>query len=109
MGYSGRVNSTFALKPKVQMIEGARQAGVIKNNLEPISRGIIMSIARGTFTVGHGPKILDLRIRQSSRLNQSNLTNLTIVPENLVKGKALMKRIGGKVQLSTQDITDQSD
>src|SRR5574343_635224 len=46
-------------------IEGARQAGVIKTNLVPFARGIMTAIARGTFTVGHGSKVLEQRNRQN--------------------------------------------
>ena len=45
-------------------IEGARQAGVIKTNLVPFARGVIKALVRGTFTVGHGPKVLEQRNRQ---------------------------------------------
>lgn len=75
-------------------IEGARQAGVIKTNLVPFARGIMMAIARGTFTVGHGPKVADQRARQTNQPDQSNLDALPLDPEALTKGKAFMSRIG---------------
>ena len=74
-------------------IEGARQAGVIKTNLVPFARGIMMAIARGTFTVGHGPKIAAQR-KPVSFLNCPKPTKLVIDPSALNKGKAFMEGIG---------------
>ena len=74
-------------------IEGARQAGVIKTNLVPFARGIMMAIARGTFTVGHGSKVAAQR-KQISFLNCPKPTKLLIDPCALNKGKAFMEGIG---------------
>ena len=71
-------------------IEGARQAGVIKTNLVPFSRGIMTAIARGTFTVGHGVKVAAQRTRQTIRRDQPNVTDVTLDPEALRKGKVLL-------------------
>ena len=76
-------------------IEGARQTGVIKTNLVPFARGIMTAISRGTFTVGHGPKIAAHRERQANRLDRHNSANLPLDLEALNKGKALMNRISG--------------
>ena len=75
-------------------IEGARQAGVIKTNLVPFSRGIMTAIARGTFTVGHGPKVAAQRTRQTIRREKPNVTDMTLDPEALRKGKALLASLG---------------
>ena len=76
-------------------IEGARQAGVIKTNLVPFARGIMTAIARGTFTIGHGPKIATQRERQASRLDRHNSATLSLDLEAMNKGKALVNRISG--------------
>ena len=75
-------------------IEGARQAGVIKTNLVPFSRGIMTAIARGTFTVGHGPKVAAQRLRQQSHQNRRNKADIPMDSETLRKGKALLERLG---------------
>ena len=75
-------------------IEGARQAGVIKTNLVPFSRGIMTAIDRGTFTVGHGPKVAAQRLRQVSRQNRQNIVDIPMDPETLRKGKALLGILG---------------
>ncbi len=74
-------------------IEGARQAGVIKTNLVSFARGIMTAIARGTFTVGHGPNVLEQRIRQASRQNRQNKVCIHMDPETLRKGKALLRSL----------------
>jgi hypothetical protein len=76
-------------------IEGARQAGVIKTNLVPFARGIVIAIARGTFTVGHGPTIANQRERNARHQNRPNPAELPLDPEAVNKGKALMNRISG--------------
>ena len=77
-------------------IEGARQAGVIKTNLVPFARGIMTAIERGTFTVGHGPKVAAQRVQQASRLDRPNSDDLHLDLEALNKGKAFMNRLGNK-------------
>jgi len=52
------------------------------------------AIARGTFTVGHGPRIAAQRIRQSALQERPNPTEISMDPEVLNKGKALMGRLG---------------
>ena len=76
-------------------IEGARQAGVIKTNLVPFARGIVIAIARGTFTVGHGPTIANQRERNARHQNRPNPAELPLDPETVNKGQALMNRING--------------
>ena len=71
-------------------IEGARQAGVIKTNLVPFARGIMMAIARGTFTVGHGSTVASQRIRLANRQSQLTLGNFTMDPESINKGKTFL-------------------
>ena len=75
-------------------IEGARQAGAIKTNLVPFARGIMSAIARGTFTVGHGPKVVAQRKRHKICREQPNVTDMTLDPDALRKGKALLARLG---------------
>lgn len=75
-------------------IEGARQAGVIKTNLVPFARGIMTAISRGTFTVGHGPTVAAQRMRNTSRRDQPNATDIPMDPETLRKGKALLGSLG---------------
>ena len=75
-------------------IEGARQTGVIKTNLVPFARGIIMAIGRGTFTVGHGPKVAAQRVRQASRSKRQHTNDIAMDPETLRKGKALLGNLG---------------
>ncbi len=76
-------------------IEGARQAGVIKTNLVPFARGIMTAIARGTFSVGHGPKVVAQRIRLASRQSQQKPADLiSMDPEALNKGKEFLERSG---------------
>lgn len=75
-------------------IEGARQAGIIKTNLVPFARGIMIAIARGNFTVGHGLKITAQRLRQNNRRDQPNVTDMPMDPETLKKGKALLGSLG---------------
>ena len=74
-------------------IEGARQAGVIKTNLVPFARGVFQAISRGTFTVGHGPKITAQRIQRTSRKVRPNPIELPFDPEAVTKGKAFMSRL----------------
>ena len=74
-------------------IEGARQAGVIKTNLVPFARGVFKAISRGTFTVGHGPKITAQRIQRTSRKVRPNPIELPFDPEAVTKGKAFMSRL----------------
>jgi hypothetical protein len=78
-------------------IEGARQAGVIKTNLVPFARGIMMAIARGTFTVGHGPKVIEQRNRQNRRMtsDSSNQISQLLDTKALSKGKALLEKVNG--------------
>ncbi len=76
-------------------IEGARQAGVIKTNLVPFARGIMTAITRGTFTVGHGPKVLEQRNRRQSKTipGDSNQISPMLDPNALSKGTALLEKI----------------
>lgn len=53
-----------------------------------------MAIARGTFTVGHGPKVAAQRKRQASCQKKLNLTKLTMDPETLSKGMEFLGRLG---------------
>jgi hypothetical protein len=82
-------------------IEGARQAGVIKTNLVPFARGIMTAIERGTFTVGHGPKVAAQRVQQASRLDRPNSDALPLDLEALNKGKAFMNRLGNKHKIDS--------
>ena len=75
-------------------IEGARQAGVIKTNLVPFARGIMTAIARGTFTVGHGIKVVDQRTMQAANNNRPDPSAILLDPEFIDKGKAFMNRHG---------------
>ncbi len=83
-------------------IEGARQAGVIKTNLVPFARGIMTAIARGTFTVGHGPRIAAQRMRLTALHERPNPTEISMDPKVLNKGKALMGRLGQQSDLRNQ-------
>ena len=74
-------------------IEGARQAGVIKTNLVPFARGVFQAVARGTFSVGHGPKVAAQRVHRASRQNHRNTADLTWDPVALNKGKAFINRL----------------
>ena len=76
-------------------IEGARQAGVIKTNLVPFARGIMMAIARGAFTVGHGPKVVEQRTQLRRHLASPELSQLNplLDPQALLKGQALLEKI----------------
>jgi hypothetical protein len=76
-------------------IEGARQAGVIKTNLVPFARGIMTAIARGTFTVGHGPKVLEQRNRQHRKVIAVGASQISplLDPKALSKGTALLEKI----------------
>ncbi len=74
-------------------IEGARQAGVIKTNVVPFARGIILAISRGTFTVGHGTKVTAQRLRNATQKTRPNPTEFCLDPEALNKGKALLDRV----------------
>ena len=78
-------------------IEGARQAGVIKTNLVPFARGIMIAIARGTFTVGHGTKVLEQRNRLKRRMTSdgSNQINQSLDTNALSRGKALLEKVNG--------------
>jgi len=75
-------------------IEGARQAGVIKTNLVPFARGIMTAIARGTFTVGHGIKVVDQRTIQAANNNRADPSTILLDPEFIDKGKVFMNRHG---------------
>ena len=75
-------------------IEGARQAGVIKTNLVPFARGIMMAIVRGTFRVGHGPKVATQRVRLANHKNRQKTADIPMDPETLRKGKALLGNLG---------------
>jgi len=66
------------------------------------ARGIMTAIARGTFTVGHGPRIAAQRIRQSALQERPNPTEISMDPEVLNKGKALMGRLGQQSDLRNQ-------
>lgn len=76
-------------------IEGARQARVIKTNLVPFARGIMTAIARGSFTVGHGAKVLEQRIRHNKQcFSRMAIQDTTpIDPDALSKGLALLEKI----------------
>lgn len=78
-------------------IEGARQAGVIKTNLVPFARGIMIAIARGTFTVGHRTKVLEQRNRLKRRMTSdgSNQINQSLDTNALSRGKALLEKVNG--------------
>jgi hypothetical protein len=84
-------------------IEGARQAGVIKTNLVPFARGIVMSIARGTFTIWHGPRIAEQRERNARLQNRPNQGGLALDTEAVNKGKAFMNRLAGHQKSHTTD------
>ena len=75
-------------------IEGARQAGVIKTNLVPFARGIMMAISRGTFTVGHGTNVAMQRLRKAEMPRIADTQTLHIDPYTLKKGEALLGRLG---------------
>lgn len=76
-------------------IEGARQAGLIRTNLVPFARGILQAIARGTFTVGHGPTVVEQRNNLGRRPTIAETTQLKppFEPSALLKGKALLAKI----------------
>ena len=74
-------------------IEGARQAGVIKTNLVPFARGIMAAIARGNFTIGHGPKVADQREIHARHQNRQNSADIALDPEVVNKGKAFINRL----------------
>jgi hypothetical protein len=78
-------------------IEGARKAGVIKTNLVPFARGIMMAIARGTFTIGHGTKVLEQRNGHNRRMasDSSKHINQLLDTNALSKGKALLEKVNG--------------
>ena len=78
-------------------IEGARQAGVIKTNLVPFARGIMMAISRGTFTVGHGTNVAMQRLRKAEMPRIADTQTLHIDPYTLKKGEALLGRLGRSV------------
>ena len=78
-------------------IEGARQAGVIKTNLVPFARGIMMAISRGTFTVGHGTNVAMQRLRKAEMSRIADTQTLHMDPYALKKGAALLGRIGRPV------------
>ena len=78
-------------------IEGARQAGVIKTSLVPFARGIMIAIAKGTFTVGHGTNIAMHRIRKAEMPRIADTQTLHMDPYALKKGAALLGRIGRPV------------
>jgi DNA-binding transcriptional ArsR family regulator len=74
-------------------IEGARQAGVIKTNLVPFARGIVTAIHRGTFTVGHGTKVAANRLRKPTAQPSPILTEMSLDPVAIDKGKAFINRL----------------
>ena len=74
-------------------IEGARQAGVIKTNLVPFARGIVLAISRGTFTVGHGTMVAIQRRQKSEQPRMKEQPNLTMDPEAMNKGRNLLGRL----------------
>lgn len=74
-------------------IEGARQAGVIKTNLVPFARGILQAIARGTFSVGHGPIVVAQRARRATCQEDRDVTNIILNPEVMIKGQSIIDRI----------------
>lgn len=84
-------------------IEGARQAGVIKTNLVPFARGIMMAIARGTFTIGHGPGIAEQRERNARLQNRPNQAGLALDTETVNKGKTFMNRLAGHQKSHTRN------
>lgn len=71
-------------------IEGARQAGVIKTNLVPFARGIMLAIARGAFTVGHGTNPAMQRIRKAEMPRIADTQTLHMDPCSLKKGAVLL-------------------
>lgn len=89
-------------------IEGARQAGVIKTNLVPFARGIVIAIARGTFTIGHGPKIAEQRERNTRYENRPNPAELPLDPEAVNKGKAFINRLEKHQKSLTRDLRGKS-
>ena len=73
-------------------IEGARQAGVIKTNLVPFTRGVLQAIARGTFTVGHGAKVAEQRNKKS--LAPSLVPpQITMDPALIAKGTQFLENV----------------
>ena len=74
-------------------IEGARQAGVIKTNLVPFARGIVMAIHRGTFTVGHGTNVVAQRQKKSTGQTVPICSEIKLDVETLEKGKAFISRL----------------
>ena len=73
-------------------IEGARQAGLIRTNLVPFARGVLLAISRGSFTVGHGSKVADQRVRLASSQIRPKSADIHMDPETLKKGKALLDK-----------------
>jgi hypothetical protein len=82
-------------------IEGARQAGVIKTSLVPFARGIMTAISRGTFTLGHGPKVASLRARIKKRENMHEKP-LKIDTKIQEKGAAFIAKIDKARVISIQ-------
>ena len=74
-------------------IEGARQARVIKTNLVPFARGIVLAISRGTFTVGHGTKVAASRQKKAENQIMPNLSRLCLDQEAIDRGKAFINRV----------------
>ncbi len=72
-------------------IEGARQAGVIKTNLVPFARGIVVALRKGTFTIGHGANVASQRKKIATR-QQLGSSHPHLDPESLAKGRALMNK-----------------
>jgi hypothetical protein len=89
-------------------IEGARQAGVIKTNLVPFARGIVIAITRGNFTIGHGPKIAEQRERNTRYENRPNPAELPLDPEAVNKGKAFINRLEKHQKSLTRDLRGKS-
>lgn len=73
-------------------IEGARQAGVIKTNLVPFARAIVMAVNQGTFTLGHGTRIISQREQKSHHKIIRAMPDLQIDQEIMNKGRRFMER-----------------
>ncbi len=74
-------------------IEGARQAGVIKTNLVPFARGIMIAIYRGTFSVGHGSTVAAQRIQKLTHEDRINPADLPKDQDAMKKGMAFINRM----------------
>ena len=74
-------------------IEGARQAGVIKTNLVPFTRGIITAVSRGTFSVGHGSRVAAQRVKALNHQSRINAADLPKDQDAMNKGMAFINRL----------------